>query len=147
MSRFLIATHALVMLAHKQTQLSSTEIAENICVNPVQVRQVLRNLVQSELVVSQQGRQGGIQLARPAEDITLADVARATRTDFLPGNWFTGDQDQQCLISSGMGLFAQELHTDLLDAVFERLEDITIASIESKLVQVSCAEASTGRKQ
>lgn len=147
MSRFLIATHALVMLAHKQTQLSSTEIAENICVNPVQVRQVLRDLVQSQLVVSQQGRQGGIQLAKPAEDITLADVARSTHTDFLPGSWFTGDQDQECLISSGMGLFAQSLHADLVDAVFKRLEQTTIASIESELVQVSCVDVSIGRKQ
>ena len=48
MSEFLIAIHALVYLGHRNEPLTSEELAENICVNPVRVRTVLKAFIDTQ---------------------------------------------------------------------------------------------------
>ena len=40
-SDFCVAVHGMVYLYHKKCQLSSDELADNICTNPARVRKVM----------------------------------------------------------------------------------------------------------
>ena len=74
-SRLSLALHALSRLAFdtKQPQ-TSTAIANHAGTNPVVVRRVFGKLRNAGLLISKRGHSGGWRLARPPQDITLADV-------------------------------------------------------------------------
>lgn len=61
--------------------LSSAQLAEGLDANPSLVRKLLVPLVREGLVESVKGRAGGTKLARPAEDVTLAEVYRSAVGD------------------------------------------------------------------
>jgi Rrf2 family protein len=76
---FRIAVQSLVLLAETDGLCKSATIAQEIKAHATFLRRVLVSLVQAQIVVAREGRDGGYRLARPAESITLADVYRATR--------------------------------------------------------------------
>ncbi len=77
-SRFVIATHALALLAHGEGGAVTSEwIAGSVNTNPVVVRRILAMLTRAGLVTTQEGAKGGARLARPAEEIDLLAVYRA----------------------------------------------------------------------
>lgn len=77
-SRFAVAVHVLTLLHHGGGgPLASDFIAGSVNTNPVVIRRLLALLVDAELVRSQLGAGGGAILARPAAEISLADVYRA----------------------------------------------------------------------
>ena len=59
-SEFTIAVHGLVYLHHKNTVLSSEELAENICTNPARVRKVMAKLKKKNLVETKEGIKAAI---------------------------------------------------------------------------------------
>ena len=77
-SQFAMAVHVLTMLAQKQDEnVKSDCIAASVNTNAVVIRRLLGQLHQAGLVVSQTGAAGGTRLARPAEQIDLAEVYSA----------------------------------------------------------------------
>jgi len=61
------------------------EIAEQTGIPKAYLAKVLNSLIAAGLVVSKRGYRGGVALARPAEQISLMEVARAIEGDnFLP---------------------------------------------------------------
>lgn len=65
------------LAANDGSPISVRELAERGDVPYAFARAVQRDLVGAKLVESRRGAQGGICLARPAEDITLLDVVTA----------------------------------------------------------------------
>ena len=65
-------------LAEQQSvpQLTSTQLAKSLAVNPSFVRKLVVPVVQSKLLRSQMGKAGGVRLARPATEITLQYLPR-----------------------------------------------------------------------
>ena len=55
-SDFCVAVHGMVYLNHKNCQLSSEELAENICTNPARVRKVMAKLKKKNLVQTKEGQ-------------------------------------------------------------------------------------------
>jgi Rrf2 family protein len=82
-SRFVVAIHALSVLARHAAKgpVCSNMIAQSVHTNPVVIRRLMSELEKAELVASTAGRSGGFSLARPAPQITLADVYRAVEDD------------------------------------------------------------------
>ena len=77
-TRFATGVHALLLLAVEPDVLqTSKDVARKLNTNPVVIRRVFSLLQQAELVASQKGPSGGSKLARPAKDISLADIYRA----------------------------------------------------------------------
>ncbi|SRR5258708_382805 len=76
---FPVAVQALVVLAESDGACSSSIMANNLKAHAVFVRRVLAYLVRANLVQAREGRDGGYRLARPAEQITLAEVYQAVR--------------------------------------------------------------------
>ncbi|MBB3590852.1 Rrf2 family protein [Rhizobium sp. BK529] len=84
-SRFSLALHTLAHLAAltPARPLTSGEIGDHSGTNPVVVRRTLGLLREAGLVSSEKGHSGGWLLARPPEEITLADVYAALGERFL----------------------------------------------------------------
>jgi Rrf2 family transcriptional repressor of oqxAB len=71
---FRVSVQILVMLAGKDEACSSAHLAEGLDAHAVFLRRVLAQLARANLVAAREGRDGGYRLARPADQITLADV-------------------------------------------------------------------------
>ncbi len=132
-SEFGIAVHALVFLNHKAAQVSSENLAKNICTNPARVRKVMAQLKRAGLVETHEGAEGGYCFKKAAESVTLCDIAQAVHSVFVSTSWHSGDIDEPCLIASGMGPLMDEIYTELDDMCRKRLGEITIAEIENRL--------------
>ena len=82
-SDFNVAVHALVYMEHKAVTLSSDELAENICTNPARVRKVLAKLKKAGFLVTREGADGGYQLTKSGDEITLREVGEAMELCFV----------------------------------------------------------------
>ena len=82
-SRFVVAIHALSVLARNMGKgpVCSNMIAQSVHTNPVVIRRLMSELERSSLVKSTAGRAGGFALARPALEISLADVYSAVEDE------------------------------------------------------------------
>ena len=72
--RFAVAVHALVLLAGSSESATSGFLAGSVNTHATCVRRILAALARAGLVEAHEGRDGGYRLARPAAEITLADV-------------------------------------------------------------------------
>lgn len=84
-SRFAVAVHALTLMSLEARPLTSEFIAGSVNTNPVVIRRVLALLRDARLVASRGGKNGGWQMLRAPEAITLRDVFRATEEPRLFG--------------------------------------------------------------
>jgi Rrf2 family transcriptional repressor of oqxAB len=75
--RFAMAVHALALLAQSDEGFPSAMIAGSVNTNAVFLRRVLGRLAAVGLIEAREGRGGGYRLARPASDISLAEVYEA----------------------------------------------------------------------
>jgi len=84
-TRFATAIHIMTLLAKSpQDWLSSEWIAGSINVNPVVVRKEIGVLREAGLIVSKQGKEGGSQLSKKAESITISEIYSVVKnTDVL----------------------------------------------------------------
>ncbi|HEX8995698.1 MAG TPA: Rrf2 family transcriptional regulator [Ktedonobacterales bacterium] len=77
-TQFAIAIHVLTLLAQKPgEQVTSTEMASSVNTNPAFLRRILGDLARAELVESQPGVNGGWNLLREPEEVTLLEIFRA----------------------------------------------------------------------
>lgn len=78
---FPVAVQALVFLAEPDgtatTCRPSSAMAQDLQSHAVFLRRVLAQLGRANLIQAREGRDGGYRLARPAEQITLAEVYQA----------------------------------------------------------------------
>ncbi len=75
------ATQAAVYLARAEDAVCpSGAIADHMRAHAVFLRRVIATLCRAGLVEAREGRDGGYRLARPADQITLADIYRAIKT-------------------------------------------------------------------
>ncbi len=72
------ALKAMIALAeHRGPEpLSVTDLAERAAAPRAFLEQILSDLKRRNLLVSSRGKQGGFRLARPADEISFADVIR-----------------------------------------------------------------------
>jgi len=57
--------------------LSGAEIAQNTAIQLPTVRKLLKQLLKAGLLISERGANGGYQLARPSDQINLANIVEA----------------------------------------------------------------------
>jgi len=77
--QFAVASHVMAALgAHNGEPVRSAELAESVNAEPSFVRRVVSKLAKAGLVTTHRGKNGACALARPAADITLLDIYRAS---------------------------------------------------------------------
>lgn len=65
------------MASHPNETMSAARLARGLLLPPATVSKLLKMLVNSGLLFSSLGKQGGYQLAKPAEQISLAEIITA----------------------------------------------------------------------
>ncbi|MET3660206.1 iron-responsive transcriptional regulator RirA [Aquamicrobium ahrensii] len=121
------AIRILMYCATNDGQLSRIpEIAAAYTVSELFLFKILQPLVENGLVETVRGRNGGVRLGKPAEDITLFEVVRVTEDNFSMAECFDSDTADCPLIDScGLNAALREA----LGAFFAVLEKHTIADM------------------
>jgi Rrf2 family protein len=127
-SRLSASLHALVHMAQApQRAMTSDEIAGWLHTNPVVVRRMVAGLRDAGILASARGHGGGWSLARPAETITLADVAAALGERFVAFN--TAAESPGCLVEQSVNKALDGFRVEVERMLAERLATVTLAQI------------------
>jgi len=102
------------------------EIAAAYTVSELFLFKILQPLVENGLVETVRGRNGGVRLGRPADQITLFDVVRVTEESFAMAECFEND-NADCPLIDSCALNAAL--REALGAFFEVLSRHTIADL------------------
>ena len=132
-SDFMIAIHALAYLQVHERQVSSEELAQNMCVNPVRVRKVMAALNKSEIITTRKGIEGGYSFSLPDEKITLAMIYDALHIQMFSTSWRSGDENMNCMISSGMAELMDGVYTDMEKNCRSYLTTVTLHDVVNRL--------------
>ena len=103
-----------------------TEIAGAYALSELYLFKILQPLVEAGLVETVRGRNGGVRLGRPAEDISLFDVVRVTEDSFVMAECFENDAADCPLIDS---CALNSALREALAAFFAVLEGHSIADL------------------
>ncbi|MBL8579593.1 MAG: iron-responsive transcriptional regulator RirA [Mesorhizobium sp.] len=102
------------------------EIASAYTVSELFLFKILQPLVEAGLVETVRGRNGGVRLGRPAENISLFDVVRVTEENFAMAECFENDATECPLVDS---CALNAALREALNAFFEVLMRHSIADL------------------
>lgn len=118
------AIRILMYCAANSERLSRVpEIAGAYSVSELFLFKILQPLVEHGLVETVRGRNGGVRLGRPADEITLLDVVRVTEENFAMAECFESD-DSECPLVDSCAL--NEALRKALGAFFEVLASYSV---------------------
>ncbi|GAA4115313.1 iron-responsive transcriptional regulator RirA [Aminobacter aganoensis] len=121
------AMRILMYCAANEGRLSRVpEIAAAYTVSELFLFKILQPLVEAKLVETVRGRNGGVRLAKPADQISLFDVVRVTEESFAMAECFESDA-AECPLVDSCGL--NSALREALNAFFEVLGRYTIADL------------------
>ncbi len=90
----------LIYLAMKTDGMTTiTELADFYAISRNHLVKVVHHLAQQQLILTQRGKNGGMRLARPPEQIKIGDVVRLTEPNFYIAECFNRDNNQ-CVLTS-----------------------------------------------
>ncbi len=126
-TRFATAVHIMTLLAKSpQEWLTSEWIAGSINVNPVIVRKEISVLREAGLITSRQGKEGGSQLGRNADMITISEIYKAVKnTEVL------GKKNQNPNPACSVG---KEINVHL-NTLFEETDQLVVNFLGDKSLQ------------
>lgn len=136
------AVRMLMYCAAADRQCRVREIADLFGLSEAFLLKILRRLTAAGFVATVRGRAGGIRLARPAHEIGLGDIVRATEESFALAECF--DPGSECPIQSSCGFNAAL--NEALDAFLAVLDRTTLADLAGNdrnlnvLVQLSLSK-------
>lgn len=102
------------------------EIAASFSMSETHLFKIMKVLVDADLMKTIRGRNGGILLPRPADQITVGQVVRATEESFILAECFDSSR-QDCPLVNHCG-FNAVLH-EALQAFLSVLDKCTIADL------------------
>ena len=109
------------------------EIAASFSMSETHLFKIMKVLVDADLMKTIRGRNGGIILPRPPEEITVGQVVRAAEESFLLAECFdTGRQD--CPLVNHCGFNA--VLNEALEAFLAVLDKCTIADLAENRVGI-----------
>ncbi len=122
-----MAVHALALLSQDRDGYASEVLAGSVNTHAVFLRRVLRRLAEGGLIEAREGRGGGYRLARPSEEITLAEVYRLVEPDgpLAPSPC---EPNTRCPVGAGMR------------AAFARAAEAARAGVEASLAAQTVAD-------
>ncbi|ASD62688.1 Rrf2 family transcriptional regulator [Bdellovibrio bacteriovorus] len=134
-SRFAVATHIMTLVAHdapKGELLKSDIVAGSVNTNPVVVRRLMAELSKAGLLTCHQGKGGGVELARPAEKITLRDIYQAVgESDVFAFN--PNRPNTRCPVSTSMAKLLTPVFSEVNDCVADQLKQTKLSDLVHKV--------------
>ena len=131
-SRFTIAVHVLACteVVKDDHQVNSAFISTSVGVNPVIIRKIFGQLKTAGLIYVQRGGNGGVSLAKPAEEITLCDVYRAVDSVEEEGLFhFHENPNANCPVGRNMHYVMDGRLVRVQAAMEKELSSMTIADV------------------
>jgi Rrf2 family protein len=130
--RFPIALHIMTLLCSANGDVLSSEyMAGSINVNAVLVRKELSNLIMHKLVSSRAGKNGGYALARPAAQITLAQIYDAVKPEAVLGQ-AKNQPNPACPIGKQINQHISDLYIDVDKALMQKLGNTDLKAFVAK---------------
>ncbi|MEC7762241.1 MAG: Rrf2 family transcriptional regulator [Pseudomonadota bacterium] len=120
--------HALIHLSLRERVMSSAELAEMLSINAVVVRRMLAGLRENGLIEATKGRNGGWQVVRSLDTISVADVFEALGR---PG-WSDPARSHDhpgCPVEGAVNRTLSEIEADAARHVLQRYEDLSLGDI------------------
>ena len=131
-SRFTIAVHVLtcIVVFRDDHQINSEFISTSVGVNPVIIRKIFGQLKTAGLIHVQRGGNGGVSLAKPAEEITLCDVYHAVDSVEEEGLFhFHENPNANCPVGRNMHYVMDGRLARAQEAMEKELSSMTIANV------------------
>ena len=129
----------MVQLARGATEapMTGAQVAEREGLTPDYSGKLLNLLTQANLVRSVRGRNGGFVLARPAGEITVADIVRALSNDIFDSEYCDrhGGAESVCVHESSCAL--RPVWTTVSEMITITLQSITLLDLLRSEVQLS----------
>ena len=110
----------------REQPVTITEIAESYKISRSHLTKIVQELAARKLLETTRGRGGGMRLFKPAHEINVGAVVRATETDFNLVECFDATTNQ-CTLSRYCQL--QHVLADAMDAFFQVLDKVTLADL------------------
>ncbi|MFC4402307.1 RrF2 family transcriptional regulator [Gracilibacillus xinjiangensis] len=107
----------------KEEKASIKEISDTFFISTEHIRKVVHQLSVNGYIKTTRGRNGGITLARQAEEINIGSVIRLMENEFYMLECFDGEHNQ-CVITSSCHL--RHVVGKAMQAFFQVLEDYTL---------------------
>jgi Rrf2 family protein len=131
-SRYAVALHVLVALAHRAPgSATSEDLAGSVNTNPVVVRRILGALAEAGIVEGRGGRNGGYRLAREPRAITLDKVLRAVEPDGILGI-HENAPNRACFVSCAIKEVLGGVFARAEGALLDRLRETTVADLHRR---------------
>lgn len=128
-SRLSLALHTLSHMAGDPERVrTSADIADHAGTNPVVVRRVLGKLRKAGLLISEKGHAGGWRLAKPAGNITLADVYLALDEQLVSGG-MTGHEPSPCSVETRLQTRVAKVLDEIEENLVQRLRETSITDV------------------
>ncbi len=103
-----------------------SEVAQSYDISRSHLTKIVQELAAKQLLETTRGRGGGMRLMRPAHDINVGAVVRATETDFALVECFDSTVNQ-CRLSSHCRL--QNVLVEAMESFFRVLDQVTLADL------------------
>jgi len=123
-----LGLRVLMLLAATGNQLPASEIAERHRSSYSHIQKVIQSLQSAGFVETFRGRNGGVRLARPADDIRVGDVVRALEPHFQMADCFR--ETPSCRFYPGCAL--KHVLASGRDAMLAEFDRHTLASIVAR---------------
>ena len=125
--------HIMTFLARYSDEwITSAHLARSVSINPALIRKELTDLKAHSLIESKEGRHGGVKLARPADQILLAEIFNIIkgRDHILEFSKNEGNSD--CPVGSQIKMKLDELYEDMDTVIAINLEKITLEAFKER---------------
>jgi Rrf2 family protein len=135
-SRFAIAVHTLAALGflkkHGVERASSTMIAQSVNTNAVVIRNLIHSLKKSGLVLSKEGKAGGISLSKPPVKISLWDIFQAVEDSAIL-SLNKNPEFKPCPVSRGMKRILPSIFSEVDKAVAKTLKGKSLQEVIDRI--------------
>ncbi len=130
--RFSIALHILVLLTKAKGELLSSEyLAGSININPAMVRKELINLRLQGLVLTKEGKNGGVALAKSPKEINLGTIYESVKQVSLLGHQ-KNTPNPQCPVGKHINQHLTALYQDTEQVLINQLRKQTLYNFSRK---------------
>ncbi|EAR10738.1 RrF2 family transcriptional regulator [Reinekea blandensis] len=126
--------HALLHLAAMDKPATSERLAQMLQTNPAVVRRTMAGLRRMNIVQSSKGHNGGWQLQKSLDEITLADLYEALETPQLFA-LTAGDEHPTCLVEQVANRSVQAAMTAASDVFLTHLRQVNLKQLEAEFKQ------------
>jgi len=120
--------HVLIHMSGQKGVTTSETIARMLSTNPVVVRRTMAGLREAGYVRSAKGHNGGWELTRPLEEISMADIYRALGSPHLFALGLAND-DPQCLVEKSVNARIADTLSAAEDMIIARFASMTLAQV------------------